>query len=573
MGRTLRVALGQHSLAGRKPVNQDFHGAVLPDEPLLGAKGIALALADGISSSQVSQIASETSVACFLSDYFSTPDSWSVKRSGRRVISAISAWLYAQTRRSSYRYEIDRGYVCTFSALIAKAATAHIFHVGDARIYRLRGRDLEQLSEDHRLPVGHGDCLSRALGVQPHLEIDYRALPLETGDLFLLATDGVHEHLNAAQIRELIAAHPDLDEAAQALVEAAYAAGSDDNLTVQLLRVLELPEPDGEELQRQLGELPPLPAVQPGMEVDGMRIVRPLHQSARSQVHLVEDLANGQRLALKVPSTEHLGDAAYLERFVCEEWIARRIDHPRVLRAVRREQPRRYFYSLSEYCEGQTLEQWMIDHPQPSLQQVRELIEQIGQALRALHRLEMLHQDLRPANLMVDASGAVTLIDFGSVHVAGLAERLPAALAESGPPGTAAYTAPEYFLGEPGGPRADLFSLAVITYQLLGSELPYGTAVAATRSRADQSRLRYRPLRAKRPDLPHWLDEVLRKALQPRPENRQEDVDEFVQALRKPGSEYLTARRRPLLERDPLRFWQGLSLLLGLALAASILLR
>src|SRR5690606_31430219 len=132
---------------------------------------------------------------------------------------------------------------------------------------------------------------------------------------------------------------------------------------------------------------------------------------------------------------------------------------------------------------------------------------------------------------------------------------------------------PEYFLGEPGGPRADLFSLAVITYQLLGSELPYGTAVAATRSRADQSRLRYRPLRAKRPDLPHWLDEVLRKALQPRPENRQEDVDEFVQALRKPGSEYLTARHRPLLERDPLRFWQGLSLLLGLALAASILLR
>lgn len=573
MSGTLRVALGQHSLAGRKPVNQDFHGAVLPDEPLLGSKGVALALADGISSSKVSQVASETSVACFLSDYFSTPESWSVRQSGQRVISAISAWLHAQTRRSSYRYDIDRGYVCTFSALVAKASTAHLFHVGDARIYRLRAGDLEQLSQDHRLPVGHGDCLSRALGVQAHLEIDYRALPLETGDLFLLATDGVYEHLSALQIRQLLAEHADLDAAAEALVGTAYAQGSDDNLTVQLLRILELPEADGSELQRQLHELAPPPALQQGMEFDGMLIIRALHQSARSQVYLARDLASGRSLALKVPSTEHLADTAYLERFVCEEWIARRIDHPRVLRAFRRERPRRFLYNLSDYCEGQTLEQWMIDHPHPSLQQVRELVGQIGQALRALHRLEMIHQDLRPANLMVDGNGALTLIDFGSMHVAGLAERLPAALIEQGPPGTAAYTAPEYFLGEAGGPKADLFSLAVITYQLLGGQLPYGTAVAATRSRAEQSRLRYRPLRALRADLPVWLDEVLRKALQPRPEHRQEEVDEFVQALHHPDAEYLQAHRRPLLERDPLRFWQGLALLLGAGLLASLVLR
>ncbi len=74
----LKVSIGQHSDRGRKEVNQDFHGACLPVEPQLSAKGIAIALADGISSSEVSQIASETAVTGFLHDYFCTP------KAGRR---------------------------------------------------------------------------------------------------------------------------------------------------------------------------------------------------------------------------------------------------------------------------------------------------------------------------------------------------------------------------------------------------------------------------------------------------------------------------------------------------------
>ena len=203
MPRELRISVGQHSDKGRKEINQDFHGVLIPKEPLLGMKGIAVVLADGISSSNVSQVASESAVKSFLTDYYCTSESWSVKTSAQRVLAATNSWLNAQTRRSQFLYEKDKGYVCTFSAMVIKSTTAHLFHVGDSRIYRVAGQALEQLTEDHRVIVSSEQSyLSRALGINPQIEIDYRTLQIETGDVFLLATDGVYEHVEGALHRQ-----------------------------------------------------------------------------------------------------------------------------------------------------------------------------------------------------------------------------------------------------------------------------------------------------------------------------------------------------------------------------------
>ncbi|WP_340124631.1 protein phosphatase 2C domain-containing protein [Methylobacter svalbardensis] len=98
----------------------------------MSSKGIAIGLADGISSSDVSHIASQAAVTGFLEDYFCTSEAWSVKKSVQRVLIASNSWLYAQTRQSRYCYDMDRGYVCTLSAMVIKSTTAHIFHVGDS---------------------------------------------------------------------------------------------------------------------------------------------------------------------------------------------------------------------------------------------------------------------------------------------------------------------------------------------------------------------------------------------------------------------------------------------------------
>ncbi|MFQ3789321.1 protein kinase domain-containing protein [Halomonas sp. A29] len=571
MTSRLRVALGQCSEPGRKPVNQDFHGAYVPHEPQLSAKGIVVALADGISTSSVSQVASEAAVKGFIEDYYCTAESWTVKKSAQRVLMATNSWLHGQTRRSEFRWDKDRGYVCTFTALVLKSATAHVFHVGDARLYRSVSGGLEPLTHEHRAWLSADkSCLSRAMGVSEQLEIDYQALPIAAGDLFLLMTDGVYEHLSEARMHQILTEHAaDLDAAARALVQAAFDAGSDDNLTVQVVRVEEAPLGEAGELGSGVAALPFPPQIEPRMLFDGYRIERRVHASHRSHAFLAVDLDTSERVLIKALATELREDPAHVERFLMEEWVARRIDNPHVVKAHRLQRRRSYLYNVTQYLEGRTLAQWMRDNPRPELETVRGIVEQIARGLRAFHRLEMVHQDLRPNNVMIDAAGTVTLIDFGSVRVGGIAESRPGQGNEL--LGTAGYTAPECFLGEPATPRSDMFSLAVIAYQLLTGALPYGTEVAKARTRAAQRRLAYRPALATNRDLPPWLDEVLKKALHPQPERRFEALSEFVHELRQPGPAFLKKARPPLIERDPVLFWKGVAALLALLVLVLLL--
>lgn len=302
------------------------------------------------------------------------------------------------------------------------------------------------------------------------------------------------------------------------------------------------------------------------MHFDGYRIVRKLHGSSRSHVYLAVDEATDTTVVIKAPSVEVQADAAGTERFLLEEWVAQRIDSPHVLRPCPPARRRNHLYVVMEYIEGRTLAQWMVDHPRPDVQAVRGIIDQVARGLRAFHRLEMLHQDLRPQNLMIDVTGTVKIIDFGSTAVASLREMVQPPSRDSFA-GDAAYTAPEYFIGESGTTRSDQFALAVLAYQMLTGQLPYGPRVAHCRSRADARRLAYRSMQDTRRDVPFWIDEAIRRALHPDPDKRYEDVSEFVFSLYQPDKAFLVRKRRPLIERNPVVFWQGVCLILMLAIA------
>lgn len=559
----LLLAIGQATNKGRKEINQDFHGVFIPEEPTRTTKGIAIALADGISTSSVSHIASETSVSGFLADYFCTPETWSVKNSAMRVLMATNSWLHAQTRQSPYRYEQDRGYVCTFSALIVKSTTAHIFHIGDARIYRVHENTLEQLTNDHRLRISEDTSyLSRALGVNPHIEIDYQTLSLDQGDLFVLATDGVYEHVSASDIIDAVKHHPDdVNQAAQTILNRAYENGSTDNLTLQLVRVDQLPAKEAVELYQQLTELPFAPLLDARMLFDGFKIQREIHASHRSHVYLAVDTETETPVIIKTPSVDQQQDKQHLERLLTEEWIAKRVSNAHVLKAYTFARKRNFLYTVMEYVDGQTLTQWMIDHPKPDLESVRAIVEQIAQGLRAIHRLEMVHQDLRPDNIMIDNTGTVKIIDFGATRVAGIVENTSE---QHSILGTAQYAAPEYFLGEIGSARADIFSLGVITYQMLTGQLPYGTQIAKTRTKAAQHKLHYHSITKDDRQIPVWVDDAIKKAVHPNPYKRYHEAAEFIYDLRHPNKEFLNKTRPPLLDRNPVLFWQVVSLILGI---------
>ena len=566
MTEQLKIAVGQYSDKGRKESNQDFHGLYVPKEPQLSSKGIAIGLADGISSSDVSQIAAQQAVTSFLEDYFCTSEAWSVRTSGERVLTATNSWLHAQTQQSQHRYDKDRGYVCTFSGLIIKSATAHVFHVGDARIYRLRGNDHEQLTEEHRVRVSSQQSyLARALGMDRKLDIDYQALPVEVGDLFFLATDGVYEHVAPAFVAATVAAANDLDAAAKIIVEAAYARGSTDNLTAQLLRIEALPKPEASEIYRQLAELPFPPLPEARMDFDGYRIEREIKGSSRSHVYLATDSETGERVVIKTPALDMQDNPAALERFLMEEWIARRINSAHVLKPSRQTRKRNYIYVVTEFIEGQTLAQWMTDNPMPDLATVRGLLEQIARGLQAFHRLEMVYQDLKPDNIMIDSTGTVKIIDFGATRVAGISE-IATPIEQINLLGSAAYAAPEYFLGEPGSARADLFSLGVIAYQMLTGRLPFGAEVPKARTRKAQRKLNYRSALSDERELPAWMDDAIRKAVQPDPLQRYDELSEFIYDLHHPNQAFLNKTRPPLIERNPVVFWKSVSFVLLLVI-------
>lgn len=556
MAKALSIRIGSHSDKGVKIENEDFWGAAVPTEPQLTLKGIAVAIADGMSGSEAGKEASHCCITAFLEDYYSTPDSWSVTKAGQKILSATNSWLHSQ---GQMKYASVKGMVSTLSVLVIKSNTAHIFHVGDSRIYLLRQNNLEQLTRDHRLWVTNDKSyLNRAMGIEPHLEIDYKSLTLEKNDRFLLTTDGLHDFVDEKTLKTLLAAINDLDDIATALVRTALENGSDDNVTSQIVHIDCLPQLQEDEILRHCGHLPFPPPLEPGMRLDGYRIEAELHASKRTQIYQAFDTLHDRRVILKTPSVLYSDDTHYIEHFLHEEWAGKRINHDNVLKILESDRTKSCLYYVTEYIEGQTLRDWMNENPKPEIKRVRVLVEQIAKGLRAFHRMEMLHQDLKPENIMITREGIVKIIDFGSVKIAGIAEITPLdhGVGEN-ILGTLSYTAPEYHLGQRGTVKSDLFSLGVICYEMLNGGLPFDN-LPDKPNRNNLERLVYIPSIRRNEMVPIWIDGALKKATNIQPKFRYDELSEFLHNLSTPNPQFLKAEDKiPLIERNPLLFWKS----------------
>jgi eukaryotic-like serine/threonine-protein kinase len=553
---TLQLSIGQYSIAGRKLRNDDSYGIVIPTGLELNAKGVAIAIADGMSSSEAAKEASECCVRSFLEDYYSTHESWTVKRSVATVLKATNAWLYAQGQRQDFD---ERGMVSTFSGIVMKSGLAHIFHAGDSRIYRLRSGSLEQLTTDHRIKVGRGlEHLSRAFGINQNLEIDYRQENLEADDTYFLSTDGIHDTLPASDITRILGGSDD-EMGAKAIVDLAFERGSTDNLTCQVIRVINAGTPGAESQKNAASYLPFPKLLSANDKLDGFTIVRPIHESSRSQVYLAMDDATNEVVAIKTPSPNFSDDATYIDGFAREEWVGRLVTSPHTLKIHNAKNKRRFLYHVTEYFDGKTLQQWMLDNPKPELEAVRSIVEQVALGLRAMHRKDVLHLDLKPGNIMINAQGLVKIIDFGSSQAASWQDE--AGRKSAMPQGTADYSAPEHLVGAPASNLSDIYSLGAIAYEMLTGKLPYGKSI---KSAAEARRLAYISATSLRKDIPDWVDAALENAVEKDPARRAEALSAFTENLRKPNSALGFAEFKPLLERNPVAFWKGVSFLLSL---------
>jgi serine/threonine protein kinase len=262
-------------------------------------------------------------------------------------------------------------------------------------------------------------------------------------------------------------------------------------------------------------------------------------------------------------------DAAYIERFIMESWIGSRISSPYVVKIMEPSRSRSCLYYLTEYVTGMTLADWMREHPKPPVEEVVFLVDQIAKGLRAFHRRETLHQDLKPDNIMIGADGRVKLIDFGACHVAGIAE-IASPITRDVALGTASYSAPEYTLHKPANYRSDLFSLAVIRYEMLTGELPFGGKLENCSSQRDFLTTKYTESYKLNPLVPHWIDGAIKKGLRFQEERRHVDAAEFVYELQNPNPKYLEYQHRPLMERDPVLTWKVIAAGLAVSQIATL---
>ena len=556
MSNQLKINYAQSSDTGLKENNEDSYGIVIPENQLLDNKGITAIVADGMGSCAFPKEASEYVVKGFFSDYYSTPESWTVKTSGAKVLTALNSWLYGKSTD-----EHAKAYVSTFSALIMKSTTAHILHIGDSRIYRLRDGNIEQLSTDHRIWISkEKNYLSRAMGVDLHLDIDYKSIDLDVDDVFVMTTDGIHDYLSDKQIRDIVIKSANLNILADQLVSKALALGSHDNVTCQIIHIENLPGQAANEVINDLIRLPFPPDLSAGMSIDGYKVLREISSSSTSQLYLVEDTETDQTMIMKTPSVNYDDDASYIDRFHMEEWAGKRIYHPNVMVTYEQKRKRSCQYFLIEYIKGITLADWIVQNPEPDIKLVTEIVDQVIQGLRGLHRLEMLHRDLKPDNIMIKEDGTVKIIDLGAVKVAGIQE-ITTPVERFELLGTKNYTAPEYLMGMAGSTKSDLFSLGVITYEMLTGKLPYGDQSDKNLDWRSISKIKYTSSLQHNPMIPLWLDGALERAVRVDHRLRYDSHSEFYHDLIHPNESFMK-KSLPLAEKDPITFWQSISALL-----------
>jgi len=562
----LKVSFGGYTSAGIKEHNEDAFAAFQPKEQVRYLKGVAACVADGVSCSANAQQASQTAVTQFIDDYYSTPDTWLVRTAASRIISSLNLWLFHHGQQASARHN---SLVTTFSSLVIKSTTAHIFHVGDSRVYRIRSGRIECLTRDHLQKAPERSFLTRALGMDSHIEVDYKQENVEIGDVFLLTSDGAHEYVNPSELRQAVENGEDLEVTATAIVNHALSSGSDDNITCLLVKVDNLPLASIDEMHRQLTALKIPPVMTPSMTIDGYEIIRVLHSGTRSHLYLVKHPDHSKPYVLKAPSENFSEDAQYLDGFIREQWIGSRVNHNNVMKIFPAPNNSRFLYLLCEYIEGQTLRQWMHDHPLPSLENVRDIIQEVASGIRAMQRLGMVHRDLKPENIMLADDGTIKIIDFGTVKVNGLDE-ITSALGETVPVGSVNYIAPEYLLNQQGVHSSDIFSIAVIAYEMLTGKLPFDMGHIHRRQPKGVHEWRYTVASKYRKDIPRWVDCALQKATEADVKQRYEALSELTTDLRKPNQELMRSYKlAPLIERSPERFWQ----LVAIALAGVIVIQ
>jgi serine/threonine protein phosphatase PrpC len=565
----LELRFGFWTDTGPRARNEDyaaFYAGSPAQQALLGA---VAAIADGVGGAKGGREAAELAVRSFIEGHLGQNATLGIQRNSARTVEAFNSWAHSIGRRDE---ELE-GMACTLTALVFRGRRVHVIHVGDTRAYRWREERLDRMTTDHALgDAGLRHILTRAVGAEESIRIDYATDTLRLYDRYLLCSDGIHGGVTDRALAEILARRNAPEQTARELVEAGIAARTGDNATALVVDVIGLPPADYADLAFAAASLPLLPVPKANATIDGFHLRAMLADGRYARVFDAEDRIERRRVIVKFPKPATSAEDVLRGAFLREAWIAARIRSPWVGEAIELPPDRQTgLYTAMPFYEGETLERRLSRPPGLSLTAGLDYAIKLAGGVAALHRAGIVHRDIKPDNVILEAirEGRVPglrLIDLGVARLPHM-EDVPAPHA----PGTPSYMAPELFAGAPGDERSDQFALGVTIYRMFTGAYPYGEIEAFSHPRFKRAK----SLTAHRPDLAAWLDEALARATAADPDDRFGDVFEFIFALEHGAIRAAppVPRPQPLYERNPLLVWKVVSALLALALGLTLALK
>jgi serine/threonine protein phosphatase PrpC len=554
---SFEVDIGYSSQRGPREVNEDFAGAVHAPQGE-EARGLIAAIADGVSTGGHGLEAAQTTVMGLLADYFATPDTWEPTAALDRLIGAQNAWLADHNRRR----QGGGTALTTMTALVLHGQSYTLAHVGDTRAWRVRdgGEPAMPLTQDHAFE--HPDLrsrLTRAIGLDDQVRVDYAQGDVRVGDSFVLSSDGVHGVLKAQHLASL-ALQGSAGQASEALVQAALSAGTRDNATALVIRVIGL---DARQLDDELGDarrLTPPHALKVGDTLDGYVITALVADTGVHLLYQARHPVTRELVALKTLHPSRASDPQERAMLAHEAWLGLRVSargEGGFVRVHERAEHASALYTVFDWHGGRTLEQMRKSGRRGTVAEVVPAAIEVTKALGRLHRHGVVHRDIKPGNLHLGDDGRWRILDLGVA----LSGREGAAQRELHA-GTPSFINPEQWEGAGADAASDLFALGVTLYQWLAGRLPYGEIepYQVARYRRDPV-----ALSRIRPDVPMWLDHLVRKAVARDPRQRFETAEELLLALERGASRPVGApAATPLIRRDPAALYK-------IALALSLL--
>jgi len=564
----LELRFGYATDTGPRERNEDYAAFYAGSREQQARLGAVAAIADGVGGAKGGREAAELAVRSFIEGHLGQNETLGIQHNSARTVEAFNSWVHSIGRSD----ENLAGMACTLTVLVLRGRQVHVIHVGDTRAYRWRDGRLDQMTTDHAMTgAGLRHILTRAVGAEESIRIDYAVDTLRLYDRYLLCSDGIHGGVPNRQIADVLARRNAPEETARELVEAGIAARTGDNATALVVDVIGLPPADRSDLAFAAASLPLIAVPKAGATIDGFYLQAMLADGRYTRVFDAEDRIERRRVILKFPKPVTGAESVLRDAFLREAWIAARVRSPWVGEAIELPAGRRTaLYTALPFYEGETLERRLSRPPGLTLTSGLDYAIKLAGGVAALHRAGVVHRDIKPENVMLEAIRdrevpGLRLIDLGVARLPHM-EDIPAPYA----PGTPSYMAPELLAGAPGDERSDQFALGVTIYRMFTGAYPYGEIEAFSHPRFKRAK----PLAAHRPDLPAWLDEALARATAADREDRFGDVFEFIFALEHGAIRAAppAPRRRPLYERNPLLVWKVVAALLAVALGVSLAL-